>query len=244
MRIAIVSDIHGNRTAFEAVLADLRQTSPDLILHGGDLADAGASPVEIVDRIRDLGWQGVVGNTDEMLFRPKSLEEFAGLSSAPISLWTAIRAMAEATRTMLGEERIAWLSGLERVQIRGAMALVHASPETLWQAPTPEARDAELESVYGPLGQPIAIYAHIHRPYIRSVPSPEVRGRLVANTGSVSLSYDGDRRASYLLLDGTSPTIRRVEYDVEKELTALSACALPHADWIAKSLYTGSPQMP
>jgi protein phosphatase len=63
MRIAIVSDIHGNRTAFEAVLADLRQTSPDLILHGGDLADAGASPVEIVDRIRDLGWQGVVGNT-------------------------------------------------------------------------------------------------------------------------------------------------------------------------------------
>jgi hypothetical protein len=41
-------------------------------LRGGDLADAGASPVEIVDRIRDLGWQGVVGNTDEMLFRPES----------------------------------------------------------------------------------------------------------------------------------------------------------------------------
>jgi predicted phosphodiesterase len=52
MRIAIVSDIHGNRTAFEAVLVDLRQTAPDLILHGGDLADGGASPVEIVDRIR------------------------------------------------------------------------------------------------------------------------------------------------------------------------------------------------
>ena len=63
MRIAIVSDIHGNRTAFEAVLADLRQTSPDLILHGGDLADSGSSPAEIVDRVRDLGWQGGVGNT-------------------------------------------------------------------------------------------------------------------------------------------------------------------------------------
>src|SRR2546430_472448 len=73
MRTAIVSDIHGNRTAFEAVLADLKQTSPDLILHGGDLADSGSSPVEIVDRIRDLGWQGVVGNTDEMLFMPNSL---------------------------------------------------------------------------------------------------------------------------------------------------------------------------
>ena len=86
MRIAILSDIHGNRTAFEAVLADLKQTAPDLTLHGGDLADAGASPVEIVDRIRDLGWQGVVGNTDEMLFRPESLEEFASQSSAPQSL--------------------------------------------------------------------------------------------------------------------------------------------------------------
>jgi predicted phosphodiesterase len=244
MRIAILSDIHGNRTAFEGVLADLQQTSPDLILHGGDLADAGANPVEIVDRIRDLGWQGVLGNTDEMLFRPESLVEFASQSSAPPSLWTAIREMAAATRTMLGEERIAWLRGLERVQIQGPMALVHASPESAWRAPTPEATDAELESVYAPLGQPIAIYGHIHRPYIRRVPSPQVRERLVANTGSVGLSYDGDRRASYLLLDGLSPTIRRVEYDVEKEMKALSSCGLPHADWIAKSLHTGSPQMP
>jgi predicted phosphodiesterase len=55
MRVAIVSDIHGNRTAFEAVLADLRQTSPDLILHGGDLPFGGANPAEIVDQMRDLG---------------------------------------------------------------------------------------------------------------------------------------------------------------------------------------------
>jgi len=244
MRIAILSDIHGNRTAFEAVLADLRQTAPDLILHGGDLADSGASPVEIVDRIRDLGWQGVVGNTDEMLFRPESLEEFASQSSAPPSLWVAIRQMAAATRAMLGEERIAWLRGLARVQIEAPVALVHACPESLWRAPTPEATDAELESIYGPLGQLIAVYAHIHRPYVRSVTSPQARERLVANTGSVSLSYDGDRRASYLLLDGSSPTIRRVEYDLEKELKALSFCGLPHVDWIAKSLRAGSPQMP
>jgi predicted phosphodiesterase len=244
MRIAILSDIHGNRTAFEAVLADLRQTAPDLILHGGDLADSGASPVEIVDRIRDLAWQGVVGNTDEMLSRPESLEEFASQSSAPPSLWVAIRQMAAATRAMLGEERIAWLRGLARVQIEAPVALVHASPESLWRAPTPEATDAELESIYGPLGQLIAVYAHIHRPYIRTVTSPQARERLIANTGSVSLSYDGDRRASYLLLDGSSPTIRRVEYDLEKELKALSFCGLPHVDWIAKSLRAGSPQMP
>ena len=69
MRIAIVSDIHGNQTAFEAVLADLRQTSPDMVVYGGHLADSGASPVGIVDRIRELGWQSVVGDTDEMLFQ-------------------------------------------------------------------------------------------------------------------------------------------------------------------------------
>src|SRR6266446_4142677 len=129
MRIAILSDIHGNRTAFEAVLADLGQTSPDLILHGGDLADAGTSPAEIVDRIQDLGWQGVVGNTDEMLFMPESLQEFAKQSPKLQPLFAVIAEMAAATREALGEARLACLSGLPRMQIHGPMALVHASPE-------------------------------------------------------------------------------------------------------------------
>ncbi len=234
MRIAIVSDIHGNRTAFEAVLADLRQTSPDLILHVGDLADGGASPAEIVDQMRDLGWQGVVGNTDEMLFKPESLTEFASQSPNLQPLFAAIREMAAATREALGDERLAWLRGLPRVQIHGPMALVHASPESPWRAPMHTASDAELESAYSPLGQPIAVYGHIHRSYIRSV-----SGMIVANTGSVSLSYDGDRRAAYLLLDGSKPAIRRVEYDVGKEIQALFGCGLPHADWVAKILDSG-----
>jgi predicted phosphodiesterase len=244
MRIAILSDIHGNRTAFEAVLADLQETSPDMILHGGDLADAGASPAEIVDRVRDFGWRGVVGNTDEMLFRPESLEEFASQSPAPPSLWMAIRQMAALTRTMLGEERIAWLRGLPSVQIQGPLALVHANPESSWRAPTPEATDAQLRSVYGALGQPIVVYGHIHRPYVRSPSSSQGRAMIVANTGSVGLSYDGDCRASYLLLDSGNVTIRRVEYDIEKELQILSTCDLPHADWIARTLRAATPQMP
>jgi hypothetical protein len=152
--------------------------------------------------------------------------------------------MAAATRAMLGDERIAWLRRLKRVQIQSPMALVHARPDSLWRAPAPEATNSELESVYGPLGQPIAVYAHIHRPYIRNVSTSQVQLRLVINTGSVSLAYDGDRRASYLLLDGSTPTIRRVEYDVEAEVKALSSCGLPHADWIARTLRTASPQMP
>jgi len=244
LRIAIVSDIHGNRTAFEAVLADLRQTSPDLILHGGDLPHGGSSPAAIVDQIRDLGWQGVVGNTDEMLFKPESLTDFASQLPQLQSLWTAIEEMAVATCEALGEERIEWLSRLPRVHIHGPMALVHASPESTWRAPASDAKDTELESVYSPLGRPIAVYGHIHRSYIRSLSKVTV-----INTGSVSLSHDGDRRAAYLLLDdsapsGSTPTIRRVEYDVDKELKALSSCGLPHSDWIARTLETASPQMP
>ena len=239
MRIAIISDIHGNRTAFEAVLEDLKQTSPDLVLHGGDLPYGGSSPAEIVDRIRDLGWPGVLGNTDEMLFQPESLKEFASQSPNLQPLWDAIEEMARATSEALGEERIAWLRELPRVQTQGPMALVHASPESTWRSPSHTASDDDLESVYSPLGHPIVIYGHIHRSYIRNV-----AGLTVANSGSVSLSYDGDRRAAYLLLDGSTPSIRRVEYDVEQEIRALFTSRFPHADWVAKILNSASPQMP
>jgi diadenosine tetraphosphatase ApaH/serine/threonine PP2A family protein phosphatase len=119
------------------------------------------------------------------------------------------------------------------------MALIHASPEDLWRAPASQVSDAELEFVYGPLGRQVAIYGHIHCSYIRTV-----SGMTIANAGSVSLSYDGDRRAAYLLLDESRPVIRRVEYDVDRELNTLSGCGLPHADWVAKILDTARPQMP
>lgn len=239
MRIAIVSDIHGNRTAFEAVLADLRQTSPDLVLHGGDLADSGSGCTDVIDQIRALSWPGVVGNTDEMLTTPQSLEEFASKSPHLEYLFSAIRDIAAWTREVLGNERLGWLRDLPRVQKHGPMVLVHASPATAWLAPTPDASDDELTSIYGPLGQPIAVYAHIHRHYVR-----RIAGMVIANTGSVSLPYNGDPRASYLLLDGSEPVIRHVEYNVQAEISALKNCGLPHAAWIARMLESGSFQMP
>jgi putative phosphoesterase len=240
MRIAIVSDIHGNRSAFEAVLADLRQTAPDLVLHGGDLAGPGASPVEVIDQIRDLGWYGVVGNTDELLFRPESLAEFAAQSSPALTpLFLAIEETAAATRALLGEQRLEWLRNLPRTQQHGSIALVHARPEDLWRAPTSEAGDIELSSVYRPLNGEIIVYGHIHTPFIRSC-----GGRIVANSGSVGLPYDGDSRASYLLLDGGKPIIRRVEYALHKELQTLAHCGQPHAEWIVRSLRSARPEMP
>jgi putative phosphoesterase len=239
MRIAIVSDIHGNRAAFEAVLKDLRETAPDLILHGGDLPHGGSSPAWTVDQIRDLGWPGVLGNTDEMLFAPQSLTDFASRLPNLKSMFDAIGEMAAATRAALGQERIAWLQTLPRIYKQDSLALVHASPESTWRAPAPEAAGEELSAVYTPLERPLVVYGHIHRSFIRTV------GRItVVNSGSVSLSYDGDRRATYLLLDGMTPAIRRVEYDVDREVNSLSACGLPHSAWIAKSLLSARPEMP
>jgi predicted phosphodiesterase len=239
MRIAIVSDIHGNRTAFEAVLADLKHTSPDLTFHGGDLAHGGSGPGEIVDRIRELGWPGVLGNTDEMLFRPQSFTDFAARTPAVQPMAGVIEDVAAAARDELGSERLAWLAGLPMRQVRAPLALVHASPDSPWLAPAPDASDADMEKVYQPLNQPIAVYAHVHRSFVRSV------GELtVINTGSVSLSYDGDRRAAYLLLDDSRPEIRRVAYDVEQEIKDLNAREFPHADWIARTLRSASPQRP
>jgi predicted phosphodiesterase len=192
-----------------------------------------------VDRIRDLGWQGVVGNTDEMLFRPESLQEFANQSPQMQPILPTLEEMAAATRDTLGEERLSWLGGLPRVQIHDAMALVHATPQSLWRAPAPEADDASLECAYGPLAKSVVVYGHIHRPFIRNV-----KAMTIVNTGSVSLSYDGDRRASYLLLNDWKPTLRRVVYDVNHELRALAICGLPHAGWIARTLDSARPQMP
>ena len=244
MRIAVVSDIHGNLAAFEAVLADLRETSPDLILHGGDLADGGSSPAEVVDRVRNLGWPGVLGNTDEIHSRPGSLEEFASTSQAPAPMWDAVRKMAAWTRERLGEDRIGWLRGLPLVLTHGPVALVHAGPESPWRSPGAQASDSELESAYAALGQPIAVYGHIHQPFIRSVSPINGAKMLVANAGSVSMSFDGDRRASYLLIDDSKPFIRRVEYDVEREVRVLRGCGLPRSGWIARTLLSASPQMP
>jgi putative phosphoesterase len=239
MRIAIVSDIHGNLTALEAVVADLRQTSPDLVVHGGDLADGGSSPVEVTDRIRGLGWAGVMGNTDEMLTAPESLAEFAAKAPQLHALFAMVGEMADWARAALGEDRLQWLRGLSREYRRGPMALVHGSPETAWRAPAPEAGDAELESIFGPLDSPVVVYGHIHRPFIRRLPA-----RIVANSGSTGLPYDGDPRASYLLVDDGIPSIRRAEYDVEQEVKALLSSGIPHAEWVAKMLRSGSFQMP
>jgi predicted phosphodiesterase len=234
MRVAIVSDIHGNRRAFQAVLADLQQVAPDLVLHGGDLAYGGTQPADIIDQVRSLGWPGVRGNTDEMLWSPQGLAEFGVRQPKLAPLLSIIQEIIPPTIASIGEERLRWLEGLPPQYSGEGLSLVHASPGDLWRAPMPDASGDELQSIYAPLGTQIVAYGHIHRPYVR-----RLQGMTVANTGSVSQSYDGDTRASYLVMDGESVTIRRVEYDVESEAKELLRSGLPHADWLSRVLLAG-----
>ena len=234
MRVAIVSDIHGNLRAFQAVVADLRQVAPDLVIHGGDLAYGGAHPAEIIDQVRSLGWSGVRGNTDEMLWAPESLAEFAATAPELAPLLAILQEMIPPTLANIGEERLRWLEELPFQYSQEGLSLVHASPNDLWRAPMPNASDDELQSTYTSLRAHIAVYGHIHRPYVRRLP-----GMTVANTGSVSQSYDGDRRASYLVIEGESIIIRRIEYDVESEAEQVLRSGLPHAQWLSRILLAG-----
>jgi putative phosphoesterase len=229
MRLAIVSDIHGNLTALEAVIADIRKTSPDLALQGGDLVVGGPRPAEVVDRIRQLGWAGVVGNTDEVLWAPEKFEGQVKRAPKLRELLDILFHDFAATRDLLRDEQVRWLRALPPMWQDHGIALLHASPGDLWQAPMPEAEEQQVVATYGSLGSNTVVYGHLHRPYVRQVPA-----FTVANSGSVGMPYDGDPRACYLLIEDGTVTIRRVEYDVEGEVQYLLSSGYPHAAWLAE----------
>ncbi|HTZ65692.1 MAG TPA: metallophosphoesterase family protein [Solirubrobacteraceae bacterium] len=225
MRVAIVSDIHGNLTALDAVIADIHSKAPDLVLHGGDLALMGAQPAQVIDRIRELGWPGVVGNTDAALWRPEEQQHQEQIAPKLRPLLSLIfQQYTPATLAMLGNERVAWLRKLPTEHRLEDLVLVHASPGNLWRAPTPDAHDDELSATYGPLDAATAVYGHIHRAYKRTV-----NHLTVANSGSVGMPWDGDARASYLLLDDGHARLVRVAYDIEREADLLLNSNYPDA---------------
>jgi putative phosphoesterase len=228
MRVAIVSDIHGNLTALEAVIADISRRGVDRVVHGGDLALIGCQPAEVIDRVRELGWSGIVGNTDELLWRPEQHE--AQLRNAP-KLQSLLRLLfdeyAPATRKLLGEERVAWLRQLPSEHREQGLLIIHASPGDLWRAPSPDADNETLAETYGRCGASTVVYAHIHRPYVRQLDQ-----LTIANSGSVGSPFDGDPRASYLLLESGRPEVVRVQYDVEREIDVLGRSDHPDQDRI------------
>jgi predicted phosphodiesterase len=241
MRIAILADIHGNLTALDAVLSDLRQQKPDVIYHGGDLAFGGCNPSEVIDCIVQEGWKGVLGNTDEMLWDASARPALEASAPQLKPLFKVLFDLSgPATKKMIGPSRLTWLRALPtelRFHDPGHqnLALMHASPGNLWRSPIETAEDAELEKTYKQLNAAIVVYCHIHKPFIR-----KIGNMTVCNTGSVGSPYDNDPRASYLMIDNGKPATRRVAYDVEKETGRLLASDYPYREWIAEVRRKGS----
>jgi putative phosphoesterase len=235
VRIAIISDVHGNLTALDAVVSDLKQQKPDVVFHGGDLATAGCNPAEVIDCIADAGWTGVLGNTDEMLWDESGIRAMEASSPKLKTLLATQERFASTTKQMIGARRIAWLKQLPPELRHEDLVLLHASPGNVWKAPTHTADDEVLAETYSCLKAKIVVYCHIHCPFVRKV------GQItVCNCGSVGSPYDGDPRASYLMIDDGLPSIRRVEYDVEKEVERLLASDYPQKEWIAALRRSGS----
>ena len=224
-RVAVVSDVHGSLAALEAVVADVARRAPDAVVCGGDVALMGGQPAEVVRRIRELGWPTVVGNTDELLWTPGERERQIERAPKLRPLLDRIFGMyAPATLERLDVEDLDWLRGRPAEERVGDVVVLHAAPGDLWRAPMPETSDDELRAAYGHLSAGTVVYGHIHRPFVR-----DLGGVMVANSGSTGLPWDGDARASYVLVEERGVEIVRVVYDVERDVAELHATGHPDA---------------
>ena len=226
MRIAIISDSHGNLTALDAVLADLDRTGPyDAVLMGGDVAYGGPFPAECIDRIMERGYPAVRGNTDQMI-----LDAVAG-SGNPPSVWVV---------NQLREEHLSYLESLpvQTVLDTGqdrSLGLVHATPWSIYDTIPPDGTDVDFRRMLLEANTSALAYGHIHLQHQRNVDNG-----LVVAVGSVGLPFDGDRRAMYTVIDagagGFNVDFRRLEYDVEKAIREAQASDGPNGEAFATNL--------
>jgi putative phosphoesterase len=200
--VAVVSDIHGNLVALDAVMTDIESRRPDQVWCGGDIAWGGPRPSECIARVREAGWITVKGNTDVWITGdPQTIED--GAQRKHFQDLAAAHAISEADAQ--------WLLNLPIGHSpAGSVLLVHATPESPFAAPMPDAPAVEFAPYQGKAT--VVVYGHVHHAFIRRLAD----GTLVCNTGSVGLPMD-DTSASYLLIERKGPdltlTHRRVAFD-------------------------------
>jgi predicted phosphodiesterase len=243
MRVAVLSDVHGNRHAFEAVLADVSAAGAEEIWSLGDLVGYGAEPDACVELARERCAVCLAGNHDLGVIGDLPLVEFSR-GAALAARWT---------QDILATENLEFLTRLAPEGVEGEVALYHASP-----------RDPVWEYVLSALlaGQcldqadrRVALVGHSHVALSFGRPGRDEEvvglprehgervdlreGEWLLNPGSVGQPRDGDPRAAWLLLDteAWTATWRRVEYDVAGAAAAIRAAGLP--DSLAERLGYG-----
>ena len=235
-RLAVLSDIHGNLLALEAVLADVEARGrPDVYWILGDLAAFCPWPAETLARLRSLpDVTCLQGNTDRYLVtgrRPaapvRSPEDWAQMPTTLAGRdanfrWTVER-LSYADYEFL-RDLPPWLE--MEVPGYGRVVAVHATPTDDETVILPDTPDDEVRPHLASLDARLLLYGHTHRPVDRTVGSV----RLV-NDGSVGLPLDGDPRSAYALLDfeggQCAVTIRRVTYDREAVIAELEQVEHP-----------------
>ena len=217
MKIAVLSDIHANLPAFEAVLAHLASVEPHHVLVGGDIINRGPHPREclelVIERIEHHGWQVLKGNHEDYVLKAAQGTERLPEWERKLcrhSAWTADRL------TGLLPLIAAWEDSIELPMPDGShLTCFHASKKGNRVGLYEFMQDAEMLEHVHPAPSAMCV-GHTHVPFVRFI-----EGKLIVNSGAVGMPFDRDPRASYALFEwspeGWNAEIIRVPYD--RELT-------------------------
>ena len=242
MQVAIFSDIHGNRHAFEAVLADVERSPAQRLWCLGDVVGYGADPNDCCRLVRQHADLCLAGNHDLAVTGDLDLGEFS----------TGAALAARWTQEVIADDHRDWLKSLKPAQPADGVGLYHASPrDPIWEYVL-SALLAELCLDVQPERVCLVGHSHVALSFVRPEGEPATgaarrggeqadlsEGEWILNPGSVGQPRDGDARAAWLLLDTTPWTAswRRVEYDIAGAAASIRAARLP--DSLAERLEYG-----
>jgi putative phosphoesterase len=241
-RIAVLSDIHGNAAALEAVRKAIKREKPDAVLVAGDLAMNGPDPAGAIDAVRELESEGalvVQGNTDIAVADFDYAAAFPWFVDGPPDHF---KAAAEWTHEAIGPERLDYLRRLpaeRRLWVDATLVLLcHAAPGSQTAGFDPELDASVLFDRARGTDAQVICCGHTHVPEVR-----DLGWKMIVNDGSAGFVFDGDPTASWALIeiDGetVTPDIRRTDYDVLAVANAITERGLPGDVYRAATARTG-----
>jgi putative phosphoesterase len=239
MRIGVISDIHGNDVAFEAVLADLRHQSIDRIVCLGDAIQGGPQPAQVTQRLRSLACPVVMGNADSWLLTGQETEH-EKLTPDRARMLNEVRAwslskLSESDRTFIKAFKPTIEIELSKEK---KLLCFHGSPASFYDLIFPHTPESDIERILGPYKNCILTGGHTHWQQIR-----RLGDSFFFNPGSVGLTYSHqqsgqqfhtDSWAEYAILTEIAGTLgvefRKIPFDVQALIEVYQTSQRPYAD--------------